>query len=86
MINNYGCCELNEEALSAISGGSSENIAQNLKTLRITSCLSREKLAERLNIDLSTIAKYEEGARIPDIDMIIDLAHIFHTNINNIVF
>ncbi|WP_294977167.1 helix-turn-helix transcriptional regulator [uncultured Leuconostoc sp.] len=85
MIDNYGFCALNEADLATISGGNSEDIAQNLKTLRVTSHLSREELADKLNIDLSTLARYEVGNRIPSIDTIITIAKIFNTDVSNII-
>jgi len=47
--------------------------------------LSREELADKLNIDLSTLARYEVGNRIPSIDTIITIAKIFNTDVSNII-
>ncbi|CAM3172493.1 helix-turn-helix transcriptional regulator [Leuconostoc gasicomitatum] len=86
MIDNYDFCELNGPALATIIGGSSQDISKNIKTLRLSAGFKRTELADMLSLNVSTIARYEEGTRVPDIDTIIDLAHIFHTNIDKIIF
>ncbi|MEX0379823.1 helix-turn-helix domain-containing protein [Leuconostoc sp. MS02] len=86
MIDKDNFYKLNEDDLAAISGGSSEDIAQNLKSLRKTLGYKRSELAIMLNISSSTIAKYESGSRIPDIDTIIQLAELFNTNVNNLIY
>ncbi|WP_376746635.1 helix-turn-helix domain-containing protein [Leuconostoc lactis] len=36
-------------------------------------------MAEKLNVCTSTIARYEEGKRVPDVDLIIQMAELFNT-------
>ncbi|MEX0379818.1 helix-turn-helix domain-containing protein [Leuconostoc sp. MS02] len=86
MIDNYGFCELNEADLAAISGGSSEDIAQNLKTVRSTLGMRRAQLADRLHLDVTTIARYEEGTRVPDIDTLIQISRVLGVEINDLIF
>ncbi|MCT8384937.1 helix-turn-helix domain-containing protein [Leuconostoc mesenteroides] len=86
MIDNYKFCILKEEDMLSICGGGSEELAKNLKRLRIQIGYKREELADELNASLSTIAKYESGLRVPDIDTIIKLADILNTDINSLIF
>jgi len=86
MIDNYGFCELSETDLATISGGNSEDIAQNLKTVRSTLGMRRAQLADRLHLDVTTIARYEEGTRIPDIDTLIQISRVLDVEINDLIF
>lgn len=51
--------------------------AQRLKSLRKEIGLSQEALAKKLNIDKSTIAKYETEKISPSIEMLIIFAKFF---------
>ncbi|WP_349516150.1 helix-turn-helix domain-containing protein [Leuconostoc suionicum] len=76
---------IHNENLKTISGGYSNNIPDNIRTLRITAGLAQYELADQLNVSQATIANYEKGYRIPDIDTIIFFSNFFETNIENIV-
>ena len=52
---------------------------KNLVMLRTNAQLSRRALAEKLNVCTSTIARYEEGKRVPDVDLSIQMADLFNT-------
>ena len=47
--------------------------------------LSRQRLADLCGISQSTIAKYERGERFPTIDVLIMLADLFDTSIDELV-
>ena len=51
--------------------------AQGLKSLRKEIGLSQEALAKKLNLDKSTIAKYETEKILPSIEMLIIFAKFF---------
>ena len=51
--------------------------AQRLKSLRKEIGLSQEVLAKKLNLDKSTIAKYETEKISPSIEMLIIFAKFF---------
>lgn len=51
--------------------------AQRLKSLRKEIGLSQEALAKKLNLDKSTIAKYETEKTSPSIEMLIIFAKFF---------
>lgn len=56
---------------------STMELSKRLKEIREEKGLSQRELAKLLNIDKSTVAKYETGERSPDADMIVKLADFF---------
>lgn len=82
-FNNYRTLLDNE--LHLILGGNSQNISRNLIALRKQNNYSRCEIADKLNVSVSTIARYEEGNRIPDIDMIINMCKLFDVKIDKLV-
>lgn len=61
------------------------NIGYNLSIFRQEAGMSRKELAEILNVHVTTVARYEEGKRIPDIEIIIRIAKLFNKSCDNIV-
>ena len=57
----------------------------NLKRLRKTSKLTQEDVAERLNVSRQTVAKWETGESLPDIDSCIALANLYGVTIDDMV-
>ena len=53
------------------------NIGIRIKFLRIGKKMTQTELAEKLNISKSIISAYEKGSRIPSVDTLIHIAHIF---------
>lgn len=58
---------------------------RKLQSMRERRHLSRQRLADLCGISQSTIAKYERGERFPTIDMLIMLADLFDTSIDELV-
>lgn len=56
--------------------------AINLKNLRIEKGLKQTELAEKLFINKSMISAYEKGTRMPSLDVLIQLTHIFNVSID----
>ncbi len=56
----------------------------NLKNLRDHANLTQENVAERLNIDRSTIAKWETGEAMPRADKLPQLAQILGCTIDEL--
>lgn len=54
-----------------------ETMGQSIKHLRKEKNLTREELAERLNISAPAISKWENDSSMPDIAQIIPLASVF---------
>lgn len=50
-----------------------------LKNLRTGLNLTQRQLAERVGVAKSVISYYETGDRYPSYDVLVKIAHIFHT-------
>ena len=58
------------------------SFANNLKEFRTNYNLSQQQLADRLFVDRSSIAKWESGQRIPDVNVISQIAKVFGVEID----
>lgn len=67
------------------SGGDFVQVADNIKTLRISKDLTQKDLADLLGVVPSTIGMYEQGRRIPDLEAIIKLAGIFEISTDSLL-
>ena len=56
--------------------------AEQLKSLRIESGLTRAQLAEKLNVSVRLISYWENGQRECDFDMLIKIADIFSVSLD----
>ena len=57
----------------------------NLKKLRKTVRFTQEQVAERLNVSRQSVAKWESGDALPDIDNCIMLAKLYNVTIDDLV-
>jgi len=57
-----------------------ETLGKRIKDLRVDKKLTQEELSQELNIDKSTIAKYETDKIAPSIPMLIVLAKFFEVS------
>ncbi|MBR4112656.1 MAG: helix-turn-helix domain-containing protein [Ruminiclostridium sp.] len=57
----------------------------NLKKLRKTARLTQEQVAEKLNVSRQSVAKWESGDALPDIDNCIMLARLYNVTIDDLV-
>ena len=55
------------------------DFGSKLKTLRKSEKLTQQQLANRLGVAKSVVSYYESGNRFPSYDVLIKIAHIFHT-------
>ncbi len=58
---------------------------KNLKALRKRFKFSQEQVAEKINVSRQTIAKWESGESIPDINTCVDLAQLYEVTLDNLV-
>lgn len=56
-----------------------------LKEYRKKQNLTQTEIAKKLNIQKQTYQNYELGKREPSIDMLIKLADLFHTSVDNLI-
>lgn len=59
--------------------------ATNLKKLRKSAKLTQEAVAERLNVSRQSVAKWESGESLPDIDNCIALAQLYDVTLDDLV-
>ena len=57
-------------------------IGTQIALLRKSKGMSQAQLAEAMHISPSTIGMYEQGRRKPDLDMVIEMALLFHTSVD----
>ena len=62
------------------------NIGKNIKDLRIANKLTQEELAEKLFVTRQTVSNYENGKSRPDVDMIVSIAEVLHSDANTVIY
>lgn len=60
-------------------------IAQNLARLRSRFHLTQEEVAEQLGISRQTVAKWESGASLPDLESCIALARLYDVTVDDLI-
>lgn len=55
------------------------NFGIKLKELRTGQKLTQQQLADRIGVAKSVVSYYEAGERYPSYDVLIRIAHVFHT-------
>ena len=60
-------------------------IGENITSLRRTAGLSQEALAEKLGVSRQTLAKWESGESVPDVQRCDALADLFDTTIEDLL-
>lgn len=58
---------------------------KNLKVLRKRYKLSQEQVAEKINVSRQTVAKWENGESMPDINACASLAQLYDVTLDNLV-
>ena len=59
--------------------------AKTLKRLRVERRLSQRKLAEMMYVNQSTVARWENGSRLPDVTMMSRLAHCLNVDVDTLL-
>ncbi|NLN04343.1 MAG: helix-turn-helix transcriptional regulator, partial [Clostridiaceae bacterium] len=60
-------------------------IGSFLKKLRRERNLTQEELAEKLNVSGRTVSRWETGANMPDISLLVELAEFYDVSIPEII-
>ena len=63
---------------------SKELTAHRIKVLRIDRCMSQEELANKADVDLSSIAKYETAQTMPNLITAYKIAQALHCRIDEL--
>lgn len=56
------------------------NFGDKLKALRTSQKLTQQQLADRIGVAKSVVSYYESGDRYPSYDVLVRIAHVFHTS------
>lgn len=56
------------------------NFGDKLKALRTSQKLTQQQLADRIGVAKSVVSYYESGDRYPSYDVLVKIAHVFHTS------
>jgi len=62
-----------------------EKVGTQISTLRKMKQLTQNELGERLNISYQAISKWERGEALPDTSILVALAHVLETSVDNIL-
>ncbi len=62
------------------------DIPNNIKKHRKEFNISQEELAKKLYVTRQTISNYENGKSNPDIETLLQLAEIFNTDIDSLLY
>lgn len=63
-----------------------EKVGKRLRTLREEKNITQEELGKILGTSHVTIGRYENGERIPKLDILIDLANYFDVSLDYLLF
>ena len=59
--------------------------SENLKALRKEKGLTQTELAKRLGVNKSIICSYENQERLPSLNMLVKLSHIFNVSMEYLI-
>ena len=62
-----------------------EKIGNQIASLRKIKKLTQNDLGERLNISFQAVSKWERGETLPDTAILLDLANVLETTVDNIL-
>lgn len=60
-------------------------MAENIRKYRKERGMTQEELAEKLNLTLGTISKWERGSSEPELSYLMQLAQIFHVSVDALI-
>lgn len=60
-------------------------LKENIKAMRKAKGLSQEELSIKLNVVRQTISKWENGASVPDSEMLIAISEVFETPVSTLL-
>ncbi len=62
------------------------DVGKNIKTARVRKKLTQDELAEKLYVTRQTVSNYETGKSRPDIEILVSLADILGTEVNELLY
>ena len=58
---------------------------ENLQFIRFRAGLTQEQLAEQLNVSRQTVSKWESGSSFPEMDTLIRICDLYHTDLDTLL-
>ncbi|MCD8337679.1 MAG: helix-turn-helix domain-containing protein [Lachnospiraceae bacterium] len=58
---------------------------RNMRALRVSAKYTQEEVSAKLNIQRATYCNYEQGFRLPPLDIIISLARLYQVSVDYIL-
>lgn len=65
--------------------GGEAMLSENIRILRKQKGMSREMMAQQLNVVRQTVSKWEKGISVPDAEMLIKVAGLFQVSVNELL-
>lgn len=62
-----------------------KKVGNQISMLRKTKGLTQNELGERLGVSFQAVSKWERGESLPEVSILIDLANILETSVDNIL-
>lgn len=62
-----------------------EKVGLQIAALRKAKELTQAQLGERLNVSFQAVSKWERGETLPDAGLLVDLANVLETSVDNIL-
>ena len=62
------------------------DIGKNIKQLRSQKKMTQDELAEKLFVTRQTVSNYETGKSRPDVEMLVKIAEVLHTDIHQLIY
>lgn len=62
-----------------------KEFSKNLKRLRNEKGITQKELADQVHVERSTIAGWETKDRVPDVEILIELAAVLGTTVDNLL-
>lgn len=62
-----------------------QKVGEQIYTLRKNKELTQGELGERLNVSFQAVSKWERGETLPDTAVLLDLANVLETTVDNIL-
>ena len=60
-------------------------IAKNIKSFRSDSGFTQDELAEAIGVTHQSVSKWENGSALPDLDSLVDIAHLFVMTLDQLI-
>lgn len=82
---NYNSCKITTTINYGVYA-MNQFFSETLRKLRDEKGFSRQKLADKMYVARSTVARWENGSRLPDVSMISRLADVLDADINVLLY